>query len=150
MARISMRARCAPRQKWRPKPNARWLEALARVTSSRNGSSKTSSSRFADAYESSSDVAGLERDVAERERLPARPDEVLHRGDVADELVGRAVDQLGLVLQQLQLVGVLDEREQAAGDRVRRGVVPGGGDDEVEAEHVHVGQGLRRRARRWR
>ena len=50
----------------RPKPNARWLEALARVTSSRNGSAKTSSSRFADAYDSSAMSPGWNVDVAQR------------------------------------------------------------------------------------
>ena len=53
-------------------------------------------------------VAGLERHVAERERLLAVAHEVLHRRDVADDLVGElAVDQLGLRLQQLELVRVL-------------------------------------------
>ncbi len=44
-----MRARWAPRQKCRPKPKARWLDAFSRRTSSRNGSGNTSGSRLADA-----------------------------------------------------------------------------------------------------
>ena len=60
--------------------------------------------------------------------------------DVPDELVGGGVDQLGLRLQQLQLIGVLEQGQQATGDDARSRVVAGRGDDEVVAERVHVRQ----------
>ena len=67
---------------------------------------------------------------------------MLDRRDVPDELVGGGVDQLGFRLQELELVAVLEQGEQAAGDHARRRVVAGGRDDHVVAERVHVGQRL--------
>ena len=137
-----MRARCAPRQKWRPKPNARWLDAFSRRTSKAERVREDLLVAVGRRVRQVQQVAGLERHVAQRERLLAGAHEVLDRRHVPDDLVGGAVDELGLLLQQLELVRVLHQGEQPAGDGVRRGVVTGGGDDHVVAEHVHVGQRL--------
>ena len=45
---ISSRASEAPRQKWIPWPNERWLRAFSRPRSTRSGSAKTLSSRLAE------------------------------------------------------------------------------------------------------
>ncbi len=150
MARISRRARCAPRQKCRPKPNATWPAAFSREHVEPVGIGEHLLVAVRRRVREVREVARLERDVAQRERLLRGAAEVLHRRHVADDLVGRRLDQLGTFLQQRELIGELHQREQAAGDRVRRGVVTGGGDDHVVAEHVEVGQRARRRARRWR
>src|ERR1019366_117931 len=76
------------------------------------------------------------------ERLLGGAAEVPDGGNVADELIGGIVDELGLSLEQLQLVGLLDKGEQAAADRVRGGVVAGGGNDHVMPQHVHIRQGF--------
>ncbi len=85
-------------------------------------------------------VAGLERGVPQGEGRLAVAHEVLDGRDVPDELVGGGVDQLGFRLEQLQLVGVLEQGQQATRDDARSRVVAGRGDDDVVAERVHVRQ----------
>ena len=60
--------------------------------------------------------------------------------------------QLGLVAELLPLAAVLGEREQAAADRVARGLVAGLDDQLAVREQLHLGErlavDLRRRADR--
>ena len=59
----------------------------------------------------------------------------------ADHLVDRVGHQVGVALEEPELVGVLGQRAQPAGHRRGRGVVAGGGDDDVVAHLLEVGHG---------
>ncbi len=59
---------------------------------------------------------------------------VVHGRGPADHLFDRLLGEIRVLAEQVELVGVLQERGHAAGDRVARGVVAGGEDDQVVAE----------------
>ena len=111
-------------QKCSPKPNARCGFGLRSMRNA-NGSSNTSSSRFADAKYSASWSPARIVDAADLAVLGRDAGEVADRADPAQDLLDRVGQQLGSVAQLLPLVRVLAEREQAAADRVARGLVAG-------------------------
>ena len=118
----STRATCAPMQKCSPKPNAR-CGFGRRSTRNANGSSNTSSSRFADAKYSASCSPARIFVAAHLAVLGGGAREVADRADPAQDLLDRVGQQLGAVAQLLPLAAVLGEREQPAADRVARRLV---------------------------
>ena len=64
----------------------------------------------------------------------AQAHELLHRRHPADHLVDGGADEGRVVAKPLQLIGMRQQRVQAAGDRGRGGVVAGSRDDHVVAD----------------
>ena len=118
MAVISARAMWEPRQRWAPTPKATWrFGDRSRTISS--GRSKTDSSWFADAQDSSSAVPRLELGAGDLGRGGDRPGQRLRRREVAEELLDRRREQVGLVDQPLAVVGVLVQVVERGGRRGR-------------------------------
>ena len=63
---------------------------------------------------------------------------------VTQRIISSAATRIscGSSRSRLELIGMLDERVQPAGDRRAGGVVARGGDDDVVGHGVHVGQRL--------
>ena len=126
-------------QKCSPNPNAR-CGFGRRSTRNANGSSNTSSSRFADAKYSATLVAGADRHAAHLAVLGRDAGEVADRADPAQDLLDRVGQQLGLVAQLLPLAAVLGEREQPAADRVARRLVAGFDEQLAVREQLLLGE----------
>ena len=138
--RISRRASAAPRQKWLPWPKAR-CGLGSRRTSKRNGSANTASSRLADAHHSV--TLSPARMVWPRELDVARRGAAVVGGGrrPAQDLLDRRRQQRAVGPQRPPLLGVLDQRQDADGDRVARRLAAGG-DEQVE-EHLQLEVGER-------
>ena len=127
-------------QKCSPKPNAR-CGFGRRSTRKANGSSKTSSSRFADAkYNATCSPARISF-AANGVVVGGGAGEVADRRDPAQDLLHRVGQQLRTVTQLLPLGPVLAECEQTPGDRVARGLVARFDEELAVQDELLVGEG---------
>ena len=103
-----------------------------------NGSSKTSSSRFALTYQMLTLSPAFELLAAELGVLGDVAAEVHDRRRPAHDLLGRRPRERRVLHEQLVLVGVVAERADAVRDRVARGLVAGDRDQQEEEVEVHL------------
>lgn len=140
--RVSSRAREAPRQKWLPLLKAMWWLGV-RVMSKLSDRSNSAGSRLAEA---SSGVTIAPR----RDGEPVQGDVLGGVGwfgapdgaGVAQDLLDRAVDELGMLAQASELVGVGQQGGDAVGDQVVGGFVAGGDQQEHHRDDLVVGQAV--------
>ncbi len=122
ITRISRRASDAPRQKCVPKPNATWW-LCSRATSNVSGSSKTRSSRFADAVHQQDLVARRDRLAVQLVVLGRGAAHVEDRRDPPDELFdARPAEDARVVDERRALVGMAGELEAHRADDGARGL----------------------------
>ena len=86
------------------------------------------------------DLALADELATELDVLLRPPEEAAHRARPAEHLLRRVPHERGVVVQRLQLVGVAEQCFEAAGQAERRGVVPGGGDDDVVPEPLEIAE----------
>ena len=137
-----MRARLAPRQKWGPPPPKAMWGLGSRATSKVSGSSKTSSSRLAEAWKKTT-LSPAAISVPLRVSVAHGGAAEVHDGrDEAQHLLDRGGQQAAVVEQALPLVGVLEEGVHGAGHEVAGRLVAGDREQEEEQLELEVAEAL--------
>ena len=138
--RASIRARCAPRQKWAPLPKLMSFEPISRPMTIVVGVLEHPLVAVRRTGQQQQDVAVGNRGVVEVQ---------LAGDDAGQELAGRVVaqrlldpqrDPLEIGVDRGQLIGVLVAPERRIGKQFGGGLVAGDHHQEHEAEHFFVGQ----------
>ena len=141
ISRISSRARFAPRQKCSPMPKARCSLGV-RPTSKRSASRKDLLVAVRRRVEDDDLVALADLLAAELGVARRGAAEVHDRRHPAQHLLDRGRQQRQVGEQARALLGVLDQRQHAAGDQVARGLVAGHGEQQEERVELHLGEPL--------
>ena len=138
----SSRARAAPRQKWGPCPSATWWLGDRSTSEGPGAGPELGLIAVGGGVDQEHRVAGRDGGAAQLGVRHGGAQERGDRGGPAQDLLDRGGDQRGVGREPIELVGMLGEGDERAGDGVPRGLVAG--HEELDQEHAQlvVRQGL--------